>query len=225
MSDTLAIAETRQRLLEAALEVFAELGYRNATFREICRRAQANNAAVNYHFRDKENLYLEVLERELHTVTDSGLLDAIARLEAPPEARLRAFIRQLLKGLLGETRPTRLLKLMSNEMIEPTPGIELMVRLGCHPLYDLLRSIIADLMGADADPRTVERCMQSVMAQCMGYHHGRPLLARIYGYDEYDDALIEEITEHIARFSLGGIAAATSAPLHAECRSPAGSDK
>ena len=53
--------ETRRQLLEAAGEVFATAGFRNATVREICRRAGANLAAVNYHFGDKEALYAEVL--------------------------------------------------------------------------------------------------------------------------------------------------------------------
>ena len=61
-SATAAAPETRQRLLQAAAEVFAARGFRQATVREICRRAQANLAAVNYHFRDKEGLYADVLE-------------------------------------------------------------------------------------------------------------------------------------------------------------------
>ena len=48
--------ETRERLLEAAGEVFAERGFREATVRGICKRANANNAAVNYHFGEKEEL-------------------------------------------------------------------------------------------------------------------------------------------------------------------------
>ena len=62
--------ETTQRLLAAATEVFAEVGYRAATLREICRRGQANLAAVNYHFRDKEHLYAAVVEAAVAAAGD-----------------------------------------------------------------------------------------------------------------------------------------------------------
>ena len=50
-------SDTEKRLLEAAGEVFAEFGYRAATVRQICEKAGANIAAVNYYFGDKEKLY------------------------------------------------------------------------------------------------------------------------------------------------------------------------
>jgi len=50
-------ADTRRRLLEAAVEVFAEDGFRNATIERICRRARANIAAAHYYFGDKQGLY------------------------------------------------------------------------------------------------------------------------------------------------------------------------
>ena len=46
--------DTERRVLEAAGEVFAALGYRAATVRQICEKAGANIAAVNYYYGDKE---------------------------------------------------------------------------------------------------------------------------------------------------------------------------
>jgi len=54
---------TRERILEAAEEVFAEKGFNQATVREILKRAEVGNiAAINYHFGDKERLYVETVK-------------------------------------------------------------------------------------------------------------------------------------------------------------------
>ena len=52
---------TKARLLEAAGEEFAEKGFEGATIRSIIERARANIAAVNYHFGDKERLYIQAV--------------------------------------------------------------------------------------------------------------------------------------------------------------------
>src|SRR3954470_6955933 len=88
--------ETRQRILEAAGEVFAEQGFRSATVRDICQRAGANVAAVNYHFGDKAKLYEAVLEQALRTAVGRYPPDYGLTKGADAEARLRAFIHSFL---------------------------------------------------------------------------------------------------------------------------------
>src|SRR5476649_1551139 len=94
--------ETRRQLLEAAGGVFAEVGFRDATVREICRRAGANVAAINYHFGDKETLYLEVL-RYAHgkaLAKYPPMLDLPD--DAPPKKKLRAFVHSMLQRIFDK---------------------------------------------------------------------------------------------------------------------------
>src|SRR5262245_49466633 len=60
---TSTLDTTRERIVEAAGEIFAEKGFDATTVRDICQRAEANIAAVNYYFGDKQRLYVEAVMR------------------------------------------------------------------------------------------------------------------------------------------------------------------
>src|SRR5258708_38675381 len=60
--------ETRSRLLNAAARLFAERGFAKVTVRDICKKARANVAAVNYHFGGKDGLYRAVMRMALETM-------------------------------------------------------------------------------------------------------------------------------------------------------------
>src|ERR1700686_5689829 len=90
-----ALDLTRHKLIEAAGQVFAERGYRAATIREICRRAGANVAAVNYTFGDKMGLYTEVLRHSVRAAQTAAMSAALdSRLS--PEDMIRGVIRARL---------------------------------------------------------------------------------------------------------------------------------
>src|SRR5687767_2010876 len=91
---------TRQRLLEAAGQTFADKGFRGATVRHICKRAGANVAAVKYHFGDKEKLYSAAV-RYAHKCSVGTIDDTTIPADATPHDRLKAFARIMLGGLLA----------------------------------------------------------------------------------------------------------------------------
>jgi len=117
--------DTRQRLLEVAGEVFAGRGFRDATIQQICRRADANIAAVHYHFGDKEELYRTVIQYAEQCASENPPADRAP--DAPAEKRLRAHIESFLVRLFDEGQPAWLGKLMAREMSEPTPGFDVIV--------------------------------------------------------------------------------------------------
>jgi TetR/AcrR family transcriptional regulator, regulator of cefoperazone and chloramphenicol sensitivity len=202
---TEATQETRQRLLEAAGEVFAERGFRAATVRDICQRAQANVAAVNYYFGDKERLYIAVLKYAF----SSGLQKhpPLLRLEsnASPEQRLRAYIHSFLLRCLGEGSPAWLGKLMAREMAEPTHALDILIHDAFRPLFDLLMSIVRELLGPRAHRTEVQLCADSIIAQCLHYQHARPVLVCFDPALTFDLGNIERWADHIAEFSLAAL--------------------
>lgn len=199
-------ADTRERILGAATEVFMEVGYRRATFREICRRAKANTAAINYHFRDKEGLYREVLERVIaESRQESGQEDLAQR--AHPEDKLRLLIRKILRDLLNPQGASALRNLMAQEMAEPTKGLDVMVEKVIRPFDRRLGEVVRELVGPSASEHQVHDCVQTVVGLCNHFRVARAVVSRLGYYPTYDTLAIEHLAEHIVCFSLGGIRA------------------
>lgn len=94
MNATLAPADTKTRILDAAERVFSHDGFDGASLRSITAAAQVNLAAVNYHFHSKEALFSAVIERRVRPINQRRveMLNAI-RGEATPEAIIDAFVR------------------------------------------------------------------------------------------------------------------------------------
>jgi TetR/AcrR family transcriptional regulator, regulator of cefoperazone and chloramphenicol sensitivity len=216
--------ETNDRLLAAATEVFADVGYRAATLREICRQGNANIAAVNYHFHDKEQLYAAVLERAV-VAAGEGLMQIVPEPGLAPEEKLRHFIQHLFRSLLGDDRPMQLLRLIAHEMVEPTPALDLAVEKAARPLDDILVAILAELLGPAAEPTVLRDCAASIISQCSSYHHSEAIIQRLHQLNVHDPATIDRLTNHVYQFSLGGIRAicqqtvtpASGAPASAPC--------
>jgi len=202
---TTAHDETRRQVLEAAGGVFAEVGFRNATVREICRRAGANVAAVNYHFGDKETLYVEVLRHSQQKAFAKypPLLGVAA--DAPPEEKLGAFVRSFLLRIFDEGSIAWFGKMMSREMVEPTAALDSLVAERLQPMADLLRGIVAGILGRSPRDEAVRLCCFSIVSQCVFYHHCRTMISRLFPEQRLDASAVEQLAGHIARFSLAAM--------------------
>ena len=200
-----ATIETRARLIEAAGRVFAEEGFENATVREICDRAGVNNAAINYHFGDKTELYESVL-REAHCAARAEF-DAHQELlvAAPPEEQLRRFITMIVGHFLDESRPAWSQHLIAREMATPTAALDRVVDEVIRPMTQFLHQVVTRLLSPRNDPDTGRHAVGSIMGQCLLYKHCRAVVERLYPEQRFDAAGIDEIAAHITRFSLAAL--------------------
>jgi TetR/AcrR family transcriptional regulator, regulator of cefoperazone and chloramphenicol sensitivity len=125
--------------------------------------------------------------------------------QAPPEQQLRAFIRSFMLRCLGEGSPAWLGKLMEREMTEPTHALDILIHEAFRPLFALLMSIVWELLGPRTPPAQVQLCADSIIAQCLHYHHARPVLVRFDPALRFDGADIERWANHITDFSLAAL--------------------
>ena len=198
-----ASEQTRARLVEAAREVFSEHGFQGATVREICRRADANVAAVNYHFGSKEALLAEVLNFSQLSAMQSANIEA----DGCPEVRLRLFIRDFMLMLLDEKSASRQCRMMARELADPTPALDKIVREALAPLHEFLGRLVNEIVGDSVNEAEQLRCVFSILGQCSFYYHSEPVLQRLHPELRYDRDEIAAIAEHIADFSLNGLKA------------------
>jgi TetR/AcrR family transcriptional regulator, regulator of cefoperazone and chloramphenicol sensitivity len=196
---------TREHLLEAAAEVFAEVGFHAATVREICQRAGANIAAVNYHFGDKEALYTAVLTETFRVSLQKYPADMGLSLDAIPEQRLHAFVQSFLLRIFSCGPEARHGKLMAREMIEPTGALDSLIQEHIRPTSMILMAIVGELLGGKADAETIRLCGMSVVSQVLFYHHCRPVFGRLFPEMKFDPARLEQLADHITNFSLAAI--------------------
>lgn len=90
---------TKDRILGAAEELFAQYGFAGTSLRQVTSRADVNIAAVNYHFGSKENLVNEVFRRRMDEMSAQRLAALKAAVERHPgelEPILAAFVEPAL---------------------------------------------------------------------------------------------------------------------------------
>lgn len=197
-------AATRERLLDAGLQLFAERGFSAVTVRDLCRAAEANVASVNYHFGDKLGLYREVMERALEGARDDITITAPE--DAGPEERLRHYVRTLLPRLAMPTSEAVLAqKLMRQEMNDPTPLAPWVADEVIMPRIGFLSEAVAELLDTDLEDPRVRRCVLSLHAQCLFYMPNNFRKVAMPGWRDMSAAEIAAAAEHIVAFSLAGI--------------------
>ncbi len=197
--------ETRRQLIEAAAEVFARVGFRAATVREICQLAGANIAAINYHFGDKETLYAEVLNDALRRARQKYPPDLGLEPSATPEERLQAFVHSFLLRVFDDSPNAWHSKLMAREMVDPTPALNRLVQQQIDPMSRVLMELMRALLGRDADEDEVRRCGMSVVSQILFYQHCRPVVSRMFPDLKFDPEELRSLARHITRFSLAAL--------------------
>jgi AcrR family transcriptional regulator len=195
---------TRERIAEAAGEIFAERGFDATTVRDICQRAGANVAAVNYYFGDKQRLYIESVVRAHRWRMEQARLPGWSE-GTPAETKLADFIATFIRRVLTGPEDTWHTKLMMREMANPTAACAELVQSSIRPQFEILLSILRELLPEETTADELRLTAFSIVGQCLFYHFADPVIRNLLTAKEYSELDIAKVAEHILQFSLSSI--------------------
>jgi TetR/AcrR family transcriptional regulator, regulator of cefoperazone and chloramphenicol sensitivity len=199
---------TRAQLLEAAGHVFAEQGFDRATGREICDRAGANTAAVNYYFGGMDGLYVAVLEEANRRLIPLATLASAVAEKPDARAQLQAIIELGVEKLTGPVSSSWVFGVVAREFLSPTPALDAFRRQHAMPKARIVTSIVAELMDLPAEHPAVARGCLMLMAPFVMLMIGDRLSLKQFlpGLD-FGGTGAAALSRHLLAFMLGGLAA------------------
>jgi AcrR family transcriptional regulator len=200
-------ASTRARLLETAGEIFGEKGFERTTGKEICAKAGANVAAINYYFGSMEKLYAAVLETAQERFIT---FDAISKAVAPKTAakdKLHALALLAAERLTAPVSRSWVFRVLAREMAAPSPAFLSIREREIPPRARLMRAIVAEIVKLPPDHPAVSRAAINVIAPfvmlCIA---DRSMIARAFPSLALDSSGAQALGEHFYRYALAGLA-------------------
>jgi len=202
---------TRDRILDAAVTVFAERGFGGASVRVICQRAQANPAAIKYYFGSKEGLYREVLRAAAAAFSEQTLADDQLIERLSPRDAVAFLIRQQLMPLLRHDKIGRYLRVFAWENMAPTETFRTFIATERFPVMAAADAIVRRLLPEGATQEETLVATLWLVNQAAPFIRNRDTFAGPPFNFTFDADFIERLAAHLARLAYGGLAAGTGA--------------
>ena len=195
--------ETRERLIEAAIDVFGRHGYEGATTRQIAKAANANLAAIVYHFGSKEALYLAVVEHLIGEI-NRRMGPVLAFVEAsfperPAEAvaLLKRMLGAFVDVILGNPEAQRWARIIIRELLDPTDAFDVIYGFTGRA-HALATRLVAIADGADAEAMETKLRAFTVIGQGIVFRVANAMVLRRIERDALGPAEREAIKRILA---------------------------
>jgi AcrR family transcriptional regulator len=196
---------TRQNIMKAAVVLFAERGYEGASVRAIVSKARVNQAAINYHFKGKDGLYLEVLRVAFEGYTRLDGFDPERLKDLPREEALRSFLHQQLRPLLARDEMSRYIRIFAWESVRPSKVLRKLITTNAMPFLARATELVRRFL----PPRTSDQdalCTAIwLMGQCSVFVRNREQFMQPPFNLRIDESFVERLTDIITALALKGL--------------------
>ena len=206
--------DTRTALIEAAIKLFSSRGYEAVSTREIADAAAVNLGAIQYHFGNKANLFIEMVRSLMHT---TGTAFRELQQLPPPKTELEAGSRlaQVVQAFLNENLDSAEphgCKMMCREVLSGRQNddgmlsqlIESVVSEFMRPFHQSMVEMIR-VLAPSLSEEQLGLSAHSIAGQCAIYTSHGPFLQALHGDVLRTEESVKEIAEHVTVFSLRGL--------------------
>lgn len=196
--------EKRAHLLEAAGQVFAELGYSGASNKVVCERSGQNLAMVNYYFGSKEGLYKAVLDEAFRRVAYRSEFTSVIKQAGDPRAKLAKALNVMVTTYLdnpAELWHDRVLmrEMMNSQSPMPRSALRDIFKPTIQPLLEL----IGRILNLPPNHAFVQRAFASMFSVVAAFMLMSPLIRS--SVTPAVDAHPRATSRVVVRFMMGGL--------------------
>ena len=203
--------DTREAILQAAMNVFGEDGFHAASTRTIAQAAGANQALISYHFGSKERLYIAVFE-DIATRIESFVGPIIAAVTTEAETPVRgsrtktidrniALVQRVVRGfvaMLTRDETTQWARLILREQQSPSKAFDILYERIFGRVIGLLTRLIARIAGRERVIEEDRLTAMTIMGQALVFRAARAAVLRHLQWSAVGDAEIEAIQMRVA---------------------------
>ncbi len=192
--------QKRELILDAALDVFSQHGFRGSTIDQIAEAAGMSKPNLLYYFRNKEDIHHTLIQRLLDT-----WLAPLRELEAggDPLTELRGYIRRKLEMARDFPRESRL---FANEILQGAPRARPMLEDELKTLVDDKAEVILGWMKAGRLARTDPRhLIFSIWATTQHYADFDVQVRAVLGPERDGDGRFEDAARFLEQLFMNGL--------------------
>jgi TetR/AcrR family transcriptional regulator, regulator of cefoperazone and chloramphenicol sensitivity len=195
-------AESKKRLVEAGLELFARNGFDGVSTRTLANLAQVNLAAIQYYFGGKEGLYLAVARHIAETIRgwNQPVLSRIENtLSADRPGREASFmllcelLDHIMQRALSSQESTKWLGIFMREQIEPTDAFDILYEGVMEPFHLCLSALIARVLNIAPEDSETKLRAYAISGQVFIFHLSRAEIRRSMAWTEFRPRELELI--------------------------------
>ncbi|MBN2428292.1 MAG: CerR family C-terminal domain-containing protein [Deltaproteobacteria bacterium] len=210
----------KDRLLEAAVDVFGKYGFEAATTRMIAKKAGVNIASIPYYFNGKEGLYqaaityiVEKIEAKFGTALQN--MAELATGENPNREAARSALENLLGGIVsfmvGSPEAPRVARMILREQLDPSAAYDIIYSRVMARVIDSIATLLTVLM-ENMSPRSARIRAMAMMGQVTVFRVGRETMVRMIGLEGYTQEETDEIRRIVLEHTRGTIESLSARP-------------